>query len=84
MFFQANGIFGYAGTTADQSESIVTFHQPFSMLTSSTVVVVFRGTLRQSLSNWLTDLTYDQVVPFHEQIIGAKAHDGFVEGYGST
>jgi len=60
-----------------QNESIF----GFVGLTVDQIVVVFRGTVKASLANWLTDLTYRQTVPFHNGIIGAEAHDGFVEGY---
>ncbi|PRP86108.1 hypothetical protein PROFUN_03095 [Planoprotostelium fungivorum] len=56
----------------------------YSGVTRDYIVISFRGTRAQDLSNWLTDLSYEMTSPFHEAITGAKVHSGFLNAYVSV
>jgi hypothetical protein len=45
--------------------------------------VVFRGTVRDHVTNWITDLTFTMTA-FHQSIPGAKVHSGFLTAYKSV
>eukprot|EP01129_Flabellula_baltica_P004990 TRINITY_DN1779_c0_g1_i3.p1 TRINITY_DN1779_c0_g1~~TRINITY_DN1779_c0_g1_i3.p1 ORF type:complete len:293 (+),score=36.72 TRINITY_DN1779_c0_g1_i3:229-1107(+) len=45
-----------------------------------TAYVMFRGTVREHITNWITDLTFT-LSDFHPEVSGAKVHTGFLNAY---
>ena len=57
----------------------------FGVAKGDTFVVAFRGTEETSLTDWLTDLKFNQrIFPYGDASTSIKVHSGFLEAYNSV
>ena len=73
MYDSTNNVAGYVGVDSSGGMCVCLIAAPFKC-TRADAVVAFRGTLPDSLDNWITDLNFSKVTPaFPDSCPGARS-----------